>query len=137
MKNNTKKPNNENPKRFEKLLEDAIYETRKEIKAEYDERLKKIEKEYKDILKINKSQNMEIIQTEFIYEIANQMNYWDMKDEYYKQSAKYRIEEIYRNVYKSVDNYTKISNDKDLQKIFKDKKNKINKEFDLRIKKGE
>ena len=137
MKNKIKKTNNENPKKFEKLLEDAIYEARKEIKAEYDERLKKIEKEYKDILKINKSQNMEIIQTEFIYEIANQMDYWNMKDEYYKQSAKYRIAEIYRNVYNSVDNYTKISNDKDLQKIFKDKKNKINKEFDLRIKMGE
>ena len=62
MKNKIKKTNNENPKKFEKLLEDAIYEARKEIKAEYDEQLKKIEKEYKDILKINKSQNMEIIQ---------------------------------------------------------------------------
>lgn len=115
------------------------YEKEKQdIITEYENKIKKMEDEHKEILNYNMKNIIDTMQTEFIYELASQMNYWNMKEDtewhkYTKQSAKYRIEEIFHNIFKTIDNYSKMSSDKQVQKIYKIKKNKILNEFNLNI----
>lgn len=123
--------NDIDPKNFNKILE--------ETRREYEEEIKRMIKEYEELIYYNVKNAIDTIQTEFIYEIASQMKYWNMDEKtdyhkYTKESAKYRIEEIYRNVFKSVEKYSKLSNDKEAQKLYKKKKDKINNEFNLEIK---
>lgn len=111
---------------------------KEELIRKYEIEKEKIIKDYEDLLKYNLINVIDTMQVEFIYELSNQMNYWNMKensdqDIYYKKSAKYRIEEIYHNIFKTMNNYSKMKNDKQVQKVFKMKKNKIRNEFDLKI----
>ena len=131
------KYSNISPKEFEKMLESAVFNTRKELKIEYDKKIDKIINDYDRLIYSNTRNVIETIQTEFIYELASQMGYWNLKDSkedsYIKESAKYRIEEIYKNVFKSIEGYSKMSSNEKAQKLYKMKKNKISKEFNLKV----
>ena len=131
------KYSNISPKEFEKMLESAVFNTRKELKNEYDKKIDKIINDYDRLIYSNTRNVIETIQTEFIYELASQMGYWNLKDSkedsYIKESAKYRIEEIYKNVFKSIEGYSKMSSNEKAQKLYKMKKNKISKEFNLKV----
>lgn len=131
------KYSNISPKEFEKMLESAVFNARKELKIEYDKKIDKIINDYDRLIYSNTRNVIETIQTEFIYELASQMGYWNLKDSkedsYIKESAKYRIEEIYKNVFKSIEGYSKMSSNEKAQKLYKMKKNKISKEFNLKV----
>ena len=131
------KYSNISPKEFEKMLESAVFNTRKELKIEYDKKIDKIINDYDRLIYSNTRNVIETIQTEFIYELASQMKYWNLKDtkedSYIKESIKYRIEEIYKNVFKSIEGYSKMSSNEKAQKLYKMKKNKISKEFNLKV----
>lgn len=124
-------------KDFKKLLEDAVYEARKEIKEEYEQKIKKMNKEFDELIYYNNKFILETIQTEFINELANQMNYWNKtnnkEDLEFKLAAKEKIEEINNNVFKNIEKYLELCNDKKAQNAYKKKKRKINKEFNLKI----
>ena len=118
---------------------------KKELNKKHEEEKEKIINEYEDIIKYRIKNIIDTMQTEFIYELAKQMDYWKLiekekkglltnEDENIKNSIKYRIEEIYSNIFKSIDNYSKLKDDKQVQKVYKLKKNKILKEFELKIK---
>lgn len=109
--------------------EDKIRQLNEEHKKEID----KIITEYEEILNYNMKNIIDTMQTEFIYELAKQMNYWNTDDKYIKSSAKYRIEEINKNIFKTIDGYSKMRDDKQVQKVFKYKKNKLSSEFDLKV----
>ena len=103
----------------------------KQLKEEHEK--EKIITEYEELLHYNMKNIIDTMQTEFIYELASQMNYWNIADKYTKDSAKYRIEEINRNIFKTIDGYSKMRDDKQVQKVFKYKKSKIKNEFNLKV----
>ena len=66
------------------------------------------------------------------------MNYWNLKNDteeenYIKDSAKIRIQEIYSNTMKSIENYTEMKTDEQARKTFEKKKKKIEKEFKIKF----
>lgn len=105
----------------------------KQLKEEHEKEKEKIITEYEELLHYNMKNIIDTMQTEFIYELASQMNYWNIADKYTKDSAKYRIEEINKNIFKTIDGYSKMRDDKQVQKVFKYKKNKIKNEFNLKV----
>ena len=105
----------------------------KQLKEEHKKEKEKIITEYEELLHYDRKNIIDTMQTEFIYELANQMNYWNITDKYTKDSAKYRIEEINKNIFKTIDGYSKMRDDKQVQKVFKYKKNKIKNEFNLKV----
>lgn len=105
----------------------------KQLKEEHEKEKEKIITEYEELLHYNMKNIIDTMQTEFIYELASQMNYWNITDKYTKDSAKYRIEEINKNIFKTIDGYSKMRDDKQVQKVFKYKKNKIKNEFNLKV----
>jgi len=105
----------------------------KQLKEEHEKEKEKIITEYEELLHYNMKNIIDTMQTEFIYELASQMNYWNIADKYTKDSAKYRIEEINRNIFKTIDGYSKMRDDKQVQKVFKYKKSKIKNEFNLKV----
>lgn len=115
------------------------YEERiRQLNEAHQKEINKIITDYEELLHYNMVNIIDTMQTEFIYELASQMNYWNMKDDtdwhkFTKDSAKYRIEEIYRNVFKNIDGYSKMRDDKQVQKVYKFKKSKLNSEFNLKI----
>lgn len=119
--------------KYEKEKKDLIKKHEKELS------------EYEDILKYKIKNIIDTMQTEFIYELAKQMDYWKLvekekegrltnEDENIKRSIKYRIEEIHHNIFKTIDKYSKLDDDKQVQKVYKMKRNKIINEFDLKFK---
>lgn len=115
------------------------YEERiRQLNEAHQKEINKIITEYEELLHYNMVNIIDTMQTEFIYELASQMNYWNMKDDtdwhkFTKDSAKYRIEEIYKNVFKNIDGYSKMRDDKQVQKVYKFKKSKLNSEFNFKI----
>lgn len=115
------------------------YEERiRQLNEAHQKEINKIIAEHEELLHYNMVNIIDTMQTEFIYELASQMDYWNMKDDtdwhkFTKDSAKYRIEEIYRNVFKNIDGYSKMRDDKQVQKVYKFKKSKLNSEFNLKI----
>ena len=115
------------------------YEERiRQLNEAHQKEINKIITEYEELLHYNMVNIIDTMQTEFIYELASQMNYWNMKDDtdwhkFTKDSAKYRIEEIYKNVFKNIDSYSKMRDDKQVQKVYKFKKSKLNSEFNFKI----
>ena len=105
----------------------------KQLKEEHEKEKEKIITEYEELLHYNMKNIIDTMQTEFIYELASQMNYWNIADKYTKDSAKYRIEEINKNIFKTIDGYSKMRDDKQVQKVFKYKKSKIKNEFNLKV----
>lgn len=115
------------------------YEERiRQLNEAHQKEINKIIAEHEELLHYNMVNIIDTMQTEFIYELASQMDYWNMKDDtdwhkFTKDSAKYRIEEIYRNVFKNIDGYSKMRDDKQVQKVYKFKKSKLNSEFNFKI----
>lgn len=115
------------------------YEERiRQLNEAHQKEINKIIAEHEELLHYNMVNIIDTMQTEFIYELASQMDYWNMKNDtdwhkFTKDSAKYRIEEIYRNVFKNIDGYSKMRDDKQVQKVYKFKKSKLNSEFNLKI----
>lgn len=110
----------------------------RQLNEAHQKEINKIITEYEELLHYNMVNIIDTMQTEFIYELASQMNYWNMKDDtdwhkFTKDSAKYRIEEIYKNVFKNIDGYSKMRDDKQVQKVYKFKKSKLNSEFNFKI----
>lgn len=98
----------------------------------------KLENEYNRSLKINFSNVIDIISVELLYELANQMNYWNLKgdtdeDNYVKESIKFRIQEIFENTMGSVQRYADMKYEKMANKEFENKKKKLKREFGIKF----
>ena len=79
---------------------------------------------------------VDVIAVEFLYELAAQMNYWDLKgntdeDNYIKESIKFRVREIFTNTMDKIQNYGESKYKKLAHKEFEKKKKKIKKEFEI------
>lgn len=130
---------NMNPTQIKNAINLAVDTERKRLLAEYQKILDKTVKEYNEKIKENTCQAIDTISVELLYELANQLGYWDMKEEtdeekYIKDSAKFRIQEIYQNTMDSIVKYSKMKkNSNQATREFKKKYNKIEKEFNIKF----
>ena len=127
---------NMTPQQIKDAIQIALDTQRKELIKEFNERLATLEKKYNNGLDYTASSITELISVEFIYELANQFEFWDLEvndedDKYRKESARYRIRETYENAMKSIKVYTDIKLSKKAHKIYKDKKKRITQEFEI------
>lgn len=129
---------NMKPNEIKNAIKLAVNTERERIYKEYQKLLDKTVKECNEKIKENTCQAIDTISIELLYELANQMDYWNMKEDtdeekYIRDSVKYRIQEVYQNTIDSVIKYSKMKNSKQATKEFKKKYNKIQKEFDIKI----
>lgn len=140
---------NMTPAQFKQGIEIAVAQTKKDLTERYNAEIMRMANSYNEKLKkMEDDYNKEIygyggivfdtISVELLYELANQMGYWDLKDEteddrFIKESAKYRIKEIYHNTIQAIETYHNITAKKKCQKKFKDRKRLIEKEFELKF----
>lgn len=127
------------PDQYQKSISYAVNNVRRDLTKEYEDKIRKLEIEYNTNLINNRDIVIDIISTELIYEIANQMGYWDLGDSeedlYFKESAKIRIKEIYDNTMKAIYNYAEMKSDSKANKMFSNRKKKVNEEFEIKLKK--
>lgn len=129
---------NMNPSQIKGAIDLAVDTERKRLLAEYQKILDKTVKEYNEKLTTNTLRALDTISVELLYELATQLGYWDMKEDteeeiYIKESAKYRIQEIYNNTIASVNKYSKMKKSSQAEREFKKKYNKIEKEFNIKF----
>lgn len=127
---------NMNPTQIRNAIELAVNTERKRLLEEYQKILDKTVKECKENTRQNTRQAIDTISVELLYELANQLGYWDMKEDteeerYIKDSAKYRIQEIYDNTIASITKYTKMKKSSQATREFRKKCKMLEKEFDL------
>ena len=127
---------NMTPQQIENAIQIALDTQRKDLINEFSKKITELEKKHTDRLDYTATSITEIISVEFIYEFANQLDFWnlevnDEEDEYRKESMRFRVAETYENTMKSIEAYKNIKTSKKAHKIFKDKKKRITKEFDI------
>lgn len=127
-----------NPTQIKDAINLAVETERKILLKNQQKIVDNITKEYNEKLTTNTLRALDTISVELLYELATQLGYWDMKEDteeerYIKESAKYRIQEIYNNTIASVNKYSKMKNSNQVTREFKKKYNKIEKEFNIKF----
>lgn len=129
---------NMTPEQYKIALKNAIDKTTKELTTRFEVEYEKLRKSYQQELDYNAATIMNTISVELLYEIANQIEYWDMKEEteddiYTKESAKFRIKEIYSNTMQSIKQYATMKKGEKAFKVFEKRKKQLEKEFDIKF----
>ena len=127
-----------NPAQIKEAINLAVNTERKRILEEYQKIMDKTVKECNEKINGNTRQAIDTISVELLYELANQLGYWDMKEDteeekYIKDSAKFRIQEIYQNTMDSIIKYSKMKKNNQAIREFKKMYKKIEKEFDIKF----
>lgn len=130
--------NNMTPDQYKKGVDYVIETTKKELTEEYTRKLNKVTDEFNAKLKSNMAKVIDTISVELLYEIATQMDYFNLKDEteeekYIKESIKYRIQEMYTNTMDKIMKYAKMKNENQAYREFKKKKKLIENNFDIKF----
>lgn len=128
-----------NPQQISNAIQLALDRQRADLVGEFNKDFKKLENEYNQNLKYNMDCVLNTISVELLYELADQMGYWDLKDEteedkYIKESVQFRIQEIYINTMDKIEKYSKMKNEKQANRAFKSKREKVEKEFNIKFK---
>lgn len=126
------------PEQYKMGINNAIEKTKQELSKQYQVKYQKLEEDYQRILNYNTTSVIDTISVELLYEIAEQMNYWEMpneteEDKYIKESARYRIQEIYTNTMESIKKYANMKREGQARRTFEKKKKKVEKEFDIKF----
>lgn len=124
------------PEEIQETIDKSLDDQKKELDTKYNNELDKIYKTFRKEIKINNRGIIETMSIEFIYELANQMEYWNLNtnnedEKYIKESTKYRIKDIWINSMDNIDKYLNMPNSR---KKFEARKKLICKEFDIECK---
>lgn len=126
------------PQQIQGAIQTALNAQRKEMINQFNNEFEKMENHYNRSLQINFTNVIDIISVELLYELADQMNYWNLKgeteeDQYVKESIKFRVQEIFENTMNKIQGYADMKYEKTASKEFEDKKKKIQKEFGIKF----
>lgn len=129
---------NMTPEQYKEGIDNAKMRTKIEVTNHFKNEYKKLKEDYQRKLNYNYSLALETLSVELLYEIANQMNFWNLEEEteddkYIKDSARIRIQEIYNNTMQSIDKYASMKLDKDARKKFDKRKKQVEKEFKIKF----
>lgn len=126
------------PQEISDAIQLALDKQKAELVNAFNKDFARLENEYNKRLNQNTHTIIDTISVELLYELANQMDYWNLKEDteeekYIKDSARYRIQEIYVNTIEKINKYSKMKNEKQANKSFDIRKNKIQKEFHIKF----
>jgi len=129
---------NMTPEQYQKAVRYAVDKTKNDLIKEFEIKYTKLQNKFTNDLKGMTGNIIDTISVELLYELANQMGYWELKEEteeekYIKESVKYRIQEIYTNTMDSIKKYGKMKRESQAVRTFEKKKSKIEKEFDIKF----
>lgn len=103
---------------------------RKIMEAEYRDKLRRMADEYQRTIKADRIYYIDTVMTEFIFELAKQMGFWQDTEVEFRDDKVDRIQEIYINTIESIKKYgTDEQNSSDLHA----KKSKIKKDLNITI----
>jgi hypothetical protein len=121
------------PEQYQKGIQIAIERTRKDLTEEFQRKYDKLVNEFNYNLKDGMGMAIDTISIELLYELAVQMNAFDEEDEEIRSQIIEKVQEIYENTMKAIEKYSKYKNDKQAQKEYTKRKNKVLKFFKLNI----
>jgi hypothetical protein len=129
---------NMTPEQYRNAVKYAVEKTKNDLIKEFEIKYTKLQNKFTNDLKGMTGNIIDTISVELLYELANQMGYWELKEEteeekYIKESVKYRIQEIYTNTIDSIKKYGKMKRGSQAVRTFEKKKSKIEKEFDIKF----
>jgi hypothetical protein len=129
---------NMTPEQYQKAVNFAVDKTRNDLIREFEIKYNKMQTKCSEYVKSMTGSIIDTISVELLYELANQMGYWNLKDDteeekYIKESVKYRIQEIYTNTMDSIKKYGNMKRESQALRTFDKKKKKIEKEFDIKF----
>ena len=129
---------NMTPEQYQKAVIFAVDKTRNDLIREFEIKYNKMQTKCSEYVKSMTGSIIDTISVELLYELANQMGYWNLKDDteeekYIKESVKYRIQEIYTNTMDSIKKYGNMKRESQALRTFDKKKKKIEKEFDIKF----
>ena len=118
---------NETVKNFtpEQYME-SVNGVRRQLEQQYNDQLDKMEKRFQHNTYNSTMNAIEVISTEMLYELAEQMNAFDEDCEVVDQ-IRDKLKEILQNAIDSVKNYNSYKNEKQSRKKYKEKIKKLEK----------
>lgn len=127
------------PQEMSEYVQKALDKQKIELVGEFKKKVKKLEDEYHKDLVYNTNCMLNTISVELLYELADQMGYWNLKndneeDKYIKESIQTRIQEIYINTLDNIEKYSKMKNEKQATRALRNKSEKVEKEFNIKFK---
>lgn len=125
------------PDKVEELIDNAIEQTKKIMTEEFQKQLKKVwDERNRDLLSSN-AHTLNVISTELIYELANQMGFWTLgkseDEKYVRNQIKDRVQEIYENTMKAIANYAECNNEEKSIREYEHKKKLVEKNFKIKF----
>lgn len=129
---------NMTPEQYQKAVKFAVEKTKNDLIKEFEIKYTKLQNKFTNDLKGMTGNIIDTISVELLYELANQMGYWNLKEDteeekYIKESVKYRIQEIYTNTMDSIKKYGNMKRESQAVRTFDKKKKKIEKEFNIKF----
>lgn len=129
---------NMTPEQVQNAINIALEQQKKDLYKLFNEKLEKLEEQHNNQVKSYSDCVMDTIIVELLYEIANQMNYWELntkieEDKHTKKAIKKRIQEIYSNTMESIQSYLTMKSNEKARNKFQRKKKKIEKEFKIKF----
>lgn len=126
------------PQQIQGAIQTALNAQRNEMLNQFDIEYTRLKNDYNRSLELNFSNVIEILSVEMLYELANQMNYWNIKgdteeDKYVKESIKFRIREMFQNTMDMIKTYAGMKYETLASKEFENKKKKIKREFEIKF----
>ena len=127
------------PQEISNAIQIAVKKAREEDFKRYNENLKKISEQVADENYNIMKTTIDTITVELLYELAEQMDYFKLKDikeksedeQYALDSIKVKLQEIFGNTMDHIKKYGTYKSDKQANKNFQKKKKIIEKEFKI------
>ena len=121
---------NMTPEQYREGIRIAVKNTTETLTAEYDAKLKKIANESNTHIQAGMRMAIDTISVELLYELANQLECFVTEPEFLEDKIN-RVQEIYENTMKAIENYTNYKKVGKARKEFEAKKKKLEKMFNI------
>lgn len=126
------------PLQIQGAIQTALVAQKKELVNQFEIEYLKQREEFNRTIRHNFSNVTDIVSVELLYELANQMKYWDLKveteeDEYVRDSIKYRVREMFENTMAKINQYADMKYEAIASKEFEKRKKQIQREFNIKF----
>lgn len=126
------------PIQIQGAIQTALAAQKRELVNQFEIEYAKMREEYNRNLRINFTNITDIVSVELLYELANQMKYWDLKveteeDEFVRDSIKFRVREMFENTMAKINAYADMKYEAIASKEFEKRKKTIQREFGIKF----
>lgn len=118
------------PEQYREGIRIAVKNATETLTTEYDAKLQKIANESNTHIQAGMRMAIDTISVELLYELANQLECFVSEPQFLEDKIK-RVQEIYENTMKAIENYTIYTKTGKARKEFEAKKKKLEKMFNI------